>query len=278
MRAAARKLAMPKPALSETSTADTAPSKSDSKAATKNGDKTVETPTATVAKTDDAAKQPLPTDTLRPDGAVKDAVKPDAPAQAATAKTDTAPTPAPVHTPATPTTPAPATATPTTLAAQTTTAPQHPIAADVHVSTAHHGGDTPTAFDKLGLTIAAKSLEGLQAFDIRLDPPDLGRLQIKLTVDDSGQAQAAVMADKPQTLELLQRDAAGLNRALSDAGLNLANNGLSFSLREQQQQQSGFAAPKGRSRSLSATAALSTKPAAASGSYAPNSVRIDIRV
>ena len=154
------------------------------------------------------------------------------------------------------------------------------IAADLQVATGHNGDDTSATLDKLGVTIAAKSLQGLHQFDIRLDPPDLGRVQVKLTVDDSGQAQASLVVDKPQTLDLLQRDSSSLNRVLTDSGLNLSNNGLSFSLRDQQQQTDG-GTNKGRSRSLSAKAALTADSStirSTSGSYAPNSVRLDIRV
>ena len=81
------------------------------------------------------------------------------------------------------------------------------------------------------------------------------------------------------TLELLQRDASSLNRALTDAGLNLAGSGLNFSLREQQQQANGGGSDRPRGRGLSVKAAVSVNSVnSASGSYAPNSVRLDIRV
>lgn len=156
-------------------------------------------------------------------------------------------------------------------------APRHTV--ELQLASQHHTADTATGFDKLGVTIAAKTLEGLHEFDIRLDPPDLGRIQVKLTVDDRGQAQATLVADKQQTLDLLQRDASSLNRTLNDAGLNLANNGLNFSLREQQQNESPMG--RGRSRSLGVKAVIAGDPSsirAPSGSYAPNSARLDIRV
>ena len=39
--------------------------------------------------------------------------------------------------------------------------------------------------------------------------------------------------DRADTYDLLRRDAAGLERALQDAGLKTADNGLQFSLRDQ---------------------------------------------
>ena len=43
--------------------------------------------------------------------------------------------------------------------------------------------------------------------------------------------------DRAETLDLLRRDASGLERALQDAGLKTADNGLQFSLRDQSMNQ-----------------------------------------
>jgi chemotaxis protein MotD len=140
--------------------------------------------------------------------------------------------------------------------------------------------ETTSSIDKLGLTIATKSIDGLRHFDIRLDPPELGRVQVQLTTDDTGRSLANVVVDKPQTLELLQRDSQNLNRALHDAGLDVSNNGLNFSLRDQSRQNDG-GVDQERGRSLSVKAVMQTDATqihSSLGSYAPNSVRLDIRV
>jgi flagellar hook-length control protein FliK len=145
----------------------------------------------------------------------------------------------------------------------------------------HPDSELVSTTDKLGLAIAAKSIDGVRQFDIRLDPPELGRVQVQLSVDDSGKAHANLVVDKPQTLELLQRDAANLNRTLTDAGLNLPNNGLNFTLREQYRQNDGGGVDKGRGRALSVTAVVQTDAnltQTSIGSFAPHSVRLDIRV
>ena len=84
----------------------------------------------------------------------------------------------------------------------------------------------------LGLHIAARSARGASRFTIRLDPPELGRIDVNLSVTSHGQAQAVLAVEKPQTLDLLLRDAPTLERALKDAGLELGGN-LSFSLKEE---------------------------------------------
>jgi hypothetical protein len=50
-----------------------------------------------------------------------------------------------------------------------------------------------------------------------------------------------IAADRPETLDVLQRDSRALERSLQDAGLRLADQGLNFSLRQdhRQQQQPG---------------------------------------
>ena len=85
----------------------------------------------------------------------------------------------------------------------------------------------------LATNIAAKVKDGEKQFDIRLDPPDFGRVDVRLSVSSDGKAQAHVTADTPQTLDLLQRDQATLHRALQDTGLDLGNNSLNFSLKGQ---------------------------------------------
>ena len=109
---------------------------------------------------------------------------------------------------------------------------------------------TPVAaavpIEGVAVEIAAKASEGMKSFEIRLDPPELGRIHVRLDVDRNGEITSRVMADRQDTLDLLRRDASQLERALNDAGLRTSNNGLQFSLRDQgqsQQQQQQEALP-----------------------------------
>jgi flagellar hook-length control protein FliK len=69
-------------------------------------------------------------------------------------------------------------------------------------------------------------------FDLRLDPPELGRVEIRLEVSRDNTVTAIVSADSPQTLTDLARGARDLQNALQAAGLDLTENGLSFDLRQ----------------------------------------------
>jgi flagellar hook-length control protein FliK len=85
----------------------------------------------------------------------------------------------------------------------------------------------------LPVAIAARAKAGSNQFDIRLDPPELGRIDVRLDVDASGQVTSHVTADRPETLALLQSQQPQLEHALEQAGLKPADNGLQFSLRDQ---------------------------------------------
>jgi flagellar hook-length control protein FliK len=87
------------------------------------------------------------------------------------------------------------------------------------------------------IEIASKALAGKNRFEIRLDPPELGRIEVRLDVDHDGNVTSRLTVDRADTLDLLRRDASGLERALQDAGLKTADNGLQFSLRDQSMNQ-----------------------------------------
>jgi flagellar hook-length control protein FliK len=73
---------------------------------------------------------------------------------------------------------------------------------------------------------------GRDALTIELEPVDLGRVEVSLTIDGSGRLRAELAAERPETLQLLQRDAKALEQALAGGGVQLADAGLSFSLRQ----------------------------------------------
>jgi hypothetical protein len=96
----------------------------------------------------------------------------------------------------------------------------------------------------VAIEIAGNAAAGKNHFDIRLDPPELGRIEVRLDVSRDGSITSHVIADRKDTLDLLQRDASGLQRAFEDAGLKTSDNGMQFSLRDQsggQQQNSSNA-------------------------------------
>ncbi len=74
--------------------------------------------------------------------------------------------------------------------------------------------------------------DGNERLSIRLNPQELGRIDVQLEIGTEGKLRAKVMVENPQTLEMLQKDAKTLEKALQDAGLQTDQNSLSFSLQD----------------------------------------------
>jgi len=94
---------------------------------------------------------------------------------------------------------------------------------------------------QLGLQIAAAVPRRVERLFVRLEPPALGRVEVRLEFSRDNRVSAVIAADRHDTLNVLQRDSGALQRALQDAGLRLGDNGLSFSLRQEQRQPGGGA-------------------------------------
>jgi flagellar hook-length control protein FliK len=82
------------------------------------------------------------------------------------------------------------------------------------------------------VTIAAQAHSGNSRFDIRLDPPDLGRIDVQLSFDGTGNVNAHLIVERSDTLDILRRDAPQLDRTLQNAGLNTGD-GAQYSLADQ---------------------------------------------
>jgi flagellar hook-length control protein FliK len=91
---------------------------------------------------------------------------------------------------------------------------------------------TPHTIPMLAATMMRRLESGAKQFTMRLDPPELGQVEVKLTVAADKKVRAVVSADRPEALADLVRSARDLARALQEAGLDLEENGLSFSLND----------------------------------------------
>jgi flagellar hook-length control protein FliK len=91
----------------------------------------------------------------------------------------------------------------------------------------------PVPLESLAVEIVSRAQAGRNRFEIRLDPPELGRIEVRLDIDRSGNVSSRLVVEKAETLDVLRRDAHQLERALQDAGLKTSDNSLQFSLRDQ---------------------------------------------
>ena len=96
------------------------------------------------------------------------------------------------------------------------------------------GNPAPTAppAEQVAVQIQRAAAQGQSKVQIRLNPAELGRVDVKLDVGDDGHVRAVLSVDKPETLDLMQRDPRALERALQAAGLKTDSGSLSFNLRE----------------------------------------------
>ena len=91
----------------------------------------------------------------------------------------------------------------------------------------------PVPVSGLAVEIVASLRGGNTHFEVRLDPAELGRIDVRIDVDRSGQVTSHLTVEKPETLTMLRQDAPQLQQALNDAGLKTGSGGLQFSLRDQ---------------------------------------------
>jgi flagellar hook-length control protein FliK len=76
-------------------------------------------------------------------------------------------------------------------------------------------------------------------FEIRLDPPELGKVDIRVEVGTDGKVMAVLAARDPSVADALMRGAKTLENALTQAGLNLSEGGVQVEL--DQNKNSAFA-------------------------------------
>jgi flagellar hook-length control protein FliK len=117
-------------------------------------------------------------------------------------------------------------------------AAQHPAEGIAAASPATPAGSAPEAgvaavpLAGLAVEIAARAQAGRNRFEIRLDPPELGRIDVRLDIDRGGHVTSRLTVDRVETLDALWRDAGDLQKALQEAGFKTADNGMQFTLRD----------------------------------------------
>lgn len=85
---------------------------------------------------------------------------------------------------------------------------------------------------QIAFEMARQVGDGNTRFQIRLDPPELGRIDVRLEIDKGGQVLARLTVEKSETLDLMQRDQRALQQALQQAGLDSSKTNLEFSLKQ----------------------------------------------
>ncbi|WP_374763427.1 flagellar hook-length control protein FliK [Yunchengibacter salinarum] len=92
------------------------------------------------------------------------------------------------------------------------------------------GQTAKQAAHDLGLKVSSAADKGEKQFTMRMDPPELGRVLVQLQFTDRGLVRAQVRTEKPETLDMLQKDRGTLERAIEAGGHKLDPKGLAFTL------------------------------------------------
>jgi flagellar hook-length control protein FliK len=91
----------------------------------------------------------------------------------------------------------------------------------------------PVPVEQIAVNIKNAIGEGADKITIKLHPAQLGRVEVRMELAKDGQLSAVILAEKLETLDMLQRDARGLERALQHAGLKTDAGSLNFGLKSQ---------------------------------------------
>lgn len=110
---------------------------------------------------------------------------------------------------------------------QTLTGPLPPTA-----SSGGPGNPVPSVTSAdIAVQMARFKAEGRNQFTIRLTPESLGTVTIRLNVTDAAGLTAQMQVEKPETLALLQKDMAGLEKALKAQGFSTSDGDLTVALK-----------------------------------------------
>ena len=107
-----------------------------------------------------------------------------------------------------------------------------PVAAPRVVATAYQQVANPINMGQVAFEMAHQMHAGQSRFTIRMDPPELGRVDVRMHVDASGTVNARLTVERAETLDLFQRDQRSLERALTQAGVDGGKANLEFSLKQ----------------------------------------------
>lgn len=83
----------------------------------------------------------------------------------------------------------------------------------------------------IAVQMARNKANGNNQFTIRLTPESMGTITVKLNITNNANLTAQLQVEKPETLALLQKDLAGLEKALKAQGFSTGDGDLSIALK-----------------------------------------------
>jgi len=89
-----------------------------------------------------------------------------------------------------------------------------------------------TAPNEFAQLVAKKISERASAFDLRLDPPELGKVEGRFSMLEDGKTVLALNFDNQSTMDLFAKDTEGLRLALADAGVDTGKSEFVFAIND----------------------------------------------
>jgi flagellar hook-length control protein FliK len=93
--------------------------------------------------------------------------------------------------------------------------------------------------------IALTRSNGVESVTVRLQPAELGQVNIRVDRTIEGVAHVDITAERPETLQLLQRDEPRLQQALDQAGIQPSGRTVSFQVAAPEQTAASTSRPGG---------------------------------
>ena len=92
-------------------------------------------------------------------------------------------------------------------------------------------GKAPALTDQIAMNIQKGANGKLDKITLQLDPQELGKMDIEFNISEDGKTKALILAEKPETLNMLRQDAKAIESILAEAGLEMDQNSLEFDLK-----------------------------------------------
>jgi chemotaxis protein MotD len=86
---------------------------------------------------------------------------------------------------------------------------------------------------KFAARLAMRAVGGATKFEMRMDPPQLGRIEVKMEMTSDNRVQAVMIVENPEVLQDMQKNADSLRRALMREGFDMGSNDLEFQLEQE---------------------------------------------
>lgn len=102
----------------------------------------------------------------------------------------------------------------------------------------------------IAATMVKKFQNGDKKFFVRLDPPELGKIEVELKISADNKVSAILKTENPQALNELMKGARDLVNSLNQAGFDLTENDLTFSLNSNGNQNPNSQNPQAEEKSM----------------------------